>query len=70
VSKGRYVVRPKADSDLDDQAYYYATVAGAEMGHRFLVSAATLSVSLRRSPIWDGTPAFGALRCDNSGYFA
>jgi plasmid stabilization system protein ParE len=35
----RYVVRPKADQDLDDQAYYYATVASPEVGHRFLVAA-------------------------------
>lgn len=34
-----YVVRPKADSDLDDQAYYYATKAGPELGHRFLLAA-------------------------------
>jgi toxin ParE1/3/4 len=39
VSESRYVVRPKADRDLDDQAYYYATVASTEVGHRFLVSA-------------------------------
>ena len=35
----RYPIRPKADRDLDGQAYYYATVASAEVGHRFLVSA-------------------------------
>ena len=35
----RYVVRPKADQDLDDQAYYYATEGSPELGHRFLVSA-------------------------------
>ena len=34
-----YVVRPKADQDLDDQAYYYATEAGPELGHRFLLVA-------------------------------
>lgn len=39
MSESRYVVRPRADQDLDDQAYYYATVARAELGHRFLVSA-------------------------------
>ncbi len=39
MSEVRYVVRPKADQDLDDQAYYYATVANPELGHRFLVSA-------------------------------
>ncbi len=39
MSESRYVVRPRADQDLDDQAYYYATVANAELGHRFLVAA-------------------------------
>jgi len=28
-----YVVRPKADQDLDDQAYYLATQANPEVGH-------------------------------------
>ena len=39
MSESRYVVRPKADRDLDDQAYYYATEATPEVGHRFLVAA-------------------------------
>ena len=39
MSEARYVVRPKADQDLDDQAFYYATEASPEVGHRFLVSA-------------------------------
>jgi toxin ParE1/3/4 len=39
VSESRYVVRPKADRDLDEQAYYYATQASPELGHRFLVAA-------------------------------
>ncbi len=34
-----YVVRPKADQDLDEQAFYVATEAGAEAGHRFLAAA-------------------------------
>ena len=34
-----YVVRPKADHDLDEQAYYFATKAGPELGHRFLFAA-------------------------------
>lgn len=33
-----YVVRPKADHDLDEQAYYFATKAGPELGHRFLLA--------------------------------
>jgi len=39
VSDSRYIIRPKADKDLDGQAYYYATVASPEIGDRFLVSA-------------------------------
>lgn len=34
-----YVVRPKADLDLDEQAYYFATKAGPELGHRSLLAA-------------------------------
>jgi toxin ParE1/3/4 len=39
VTEGRYVVRPRVDRDLDEQAYYYATEASPEVGHRFLVAA-------------------------------
>jgi toxin ParE1/3/4 len=39
VSESRYAVRPKADRDLDDQAFYYATEGSPELGHRFLVAA-------------------------------
>ncbi len=39
MSESRYVIRPKADRDLDDQAYYYATEATPEVGHRFLLAA-------------------------------
>ncbi|MGH9783348.1 MAG: type II toxin-antitoxin system RelE/ParE family toxin [Terriglobia bacterium] len=35
----RYVVRPKADQDLEDQAFYLAREASPEVGHRFLVAA-------------------------------
>jgi len=34
-----YVLRPKADQDLDDQALYLATQAGPDVGHRFLLAA-------------------------------
>jgi toxin ParE1/3/4 len=39
VSESRSAVRPKADRDLDDQAFYYATEGSPELGHRFLVAA-------------------------------
>jgi toxin ParE1/3/4 len=35
---GRYVLRPKAHQDLDDQAYYLAMEASPDVGHRFLVA--------------------------------
>ena len=39
MSGRRVVLRPKADQDLDDQAYYYATNASPEVAHRFLLAA-------------------------------
>lgn len=45
-----YVVRPKADHDLDDQAYYFATEAGPELGHRFLLAAHETFDLLARQP--------------------
>ena len=39
MREARYVIRPKADQDLDDQAFYYATEASPELGHEFLVAA-------------------------------
>ena len=36
---GRYLIRPKADADLDHQALYLAEKATAEIGHRFLIAA-------------------------------
>ena len=35
----RYVIRPKADQDLNDQAYYLATQANPRVGHNFLLAA-------------------------------
>jgi len=34
-----YVVRPKVSEDLDEQAFYLAKEASAEIGHRFLIAA-------------------------------
>lgn len=36
---GSYFIRPKADRDLDEQAYYLATEASPQIGHRFLLAA-------------------------------
>jgi toxin ParE1/3/4 len=42
---GRYVLRPKAQQELDDQAYYLAMEANPDVGRRFLVAAhATLAL--------------------------
>ena len=35
----KFVIRPKADKDLDDHAFYLAIEAGPELGHRFLFAA-------------------------------
>jgi len=37
--KPRYVIRPKADQDLDAHADYLTTEASLNVSHRFLVSA-------------------------------
>ena len=34
-----YVVRPKANTDLEEQAFYYASEGSPEIGHHFLVAA-------------------------------
>ncbi|PYT90893.1 MAG: type II toxin-antitoxin system RelE/ParE family toxin [Acidobacteria bacterium] len=36
---GAYLIRPKADRDLDDQSYYLAAEASSAVGHRFLLTA-------------------------------
>jgi toxin ParE1/3/4 len=35
----RYLIRPQADQDLDDQAAYYSDQESPTLGHRFLVAA-------------------------------
>ena len=39
MNESTYVIRPKANKDLEDQAFYYATEGIPEVGHRFLVAA-------------------------------
>jgi hypothetical protein len=46
----RYLIRPKADQYLEDQAYYLATCGSAELGHRFLVAAHEAFVLLASQP--------------------
>ena len=50
MSRLRYVIRPKADRDLDDQAHYFATQASPEVGHRFLVAAHETFALLAKQP--------------------
>lgn len=46
----RYFIRPKADQDLDDQAFYLAQRAGPDLGHRFLVAAHETFTLLASNP--------------------
>jgi plasmid stabilization system protein ParE len=53
----RYVIRPKADADLDHQALYLAEKAKPEVGRRFLIAAhETFTHCLHRIQKWDGIP--------------
>jgi plasmid stabilization system protein ParE len=36
--KGRYIVRPRADRDIDRQAVYLAEHASSEIAYRFLIA--------------------------------
>lgn len=67
MSESRYLVRPRADGDLDDQAFYYATVASADVGHRFLLAAHDTFALLATQPDmgWDARlrhPSLKSLR--------
>ena len=46
----RYLIRPKADRDLEDQAAFYGTEANPEVGHRFLVAAHATFALLASQP--------------------
>ena len=54
----RYVVRPKADQDLDHQAHYYAMESSSELGHRFLVAAHDTFALLSSQPQMGWRPRF------------
>ena len=43
-------MRPKADDDLDKQAFYYAVRANPELGHRFLIAAHETFALLAANP--------------------
>jgi len=46
----RYLIRPKADQDLEELAYYYAGRGSPELGHRFLVDAHETFARLATQP--------------------
>lgn len=48
--RARYLIRPKADRDLEDQAFYLATRGSPELGHRFLIAAHEAFVLLAKQP--------------------
>ena len=56
MSESHYVVRPKGRQDLRDQAFYYATEARPELGHRFLVSAHDTFALLATQPKMGWSP--------------
>jgi toxin ParE1/3/4 len=53
-----YVVRPRADQDLEEQAFYYATEVSLELGHRFLVAAHETFALLAAFPHMGWKPKF------------
>lgn len=48
--KPRYVIRPQADRDLDEQALYLSREASLQTGHRFLVAAHETFTRLASQP--------------------
>jgi toxin ParE1/3/4 len=63
----KYVLRPQADADLDEHAWYLASKGTPELGHRFLVAAHHTFALLATHPAmgWHfrfSSPRLGALR--------
>jgi toxin ParE1/3/4 len=46
----RYLIRPKADRDLEEEAYYLATRGSPDLGHRFLIAAHEVFILLASQP--------------------
>ena len=53
-----YLVLPKADHDLEEQAFYLASEASPTVGHRFLVSAHQTFSLLATQPRLGWCPRF------------
>ena len=64
----RYVIRPKAASDLDDQAFYLGTRAGTEIAHRFLIAAHETFLRLANQPEMGWHPRVKNPLSDHCGY--
>jgi toxin ParE1/3/4 len=65
LSARRFLIRPKADLDLDNQAWYLAEQSGPEAGHRFLDSAEFALLATQPHMGWKSTvtaPRYGDLR--------
>lgn len=54
----RYLIRPRADRDLDDQADYYGTRGSPALGHRFLLAAHETFTLLASQPEIGWWPKF------------
>jgi len=54
----RYLIRPKADEDLDDQAVYDAAEGSPALGRRFLVAAHKTFALLSTQPEMGCSPKF------------
>ncbi len=50
MNSARYVVRPLADFDLDELAFYYTTAANNDLGQRFLAAAHDTFALLAEQP--------------------
>lgn len=65
-----YLIRPKADQDLENQSFYLARHAGLEIGHRFLVAAHETFVFLSRNPDIGWRPRLRAPELENVRVFS
>jgi hypothetical protein len=56
----RYLIRPKADEDLDDQAPYYPAEGSPALGHSFLVAAHEIFALSLPNQKWAWSPKIQA----------
>lgn len=58
MSNSRFSVRPRADQDLEERAFYYASEGSPAVGHRFLIAAHDTFVLLASQPEMGWTAKF------------